>query len=109
MKTLPLSILQFNTFVKNIFDAEEFLLETTMGSLGIKGRELEKYELDELRKIISAETGFSEIEEDVIEDSNSSSSSFLGDLLASIFKVIIRVATSTIDCIKNIPEKLSGN
>lgn len=30
----------------NSFDSEEFLLETTMGSLGIKGRELEIIKLD---------------------------------------------------------------
>ena len=32
----------------------------------IKGRELEKYELDELKQIISSETGFNDIEEDVV-------------------------------------------
>ena len=50
---------------KKLEESKEFfqgaILKTT-----IKGRELEKYELDELRKIISAETGFSEIEEDVV-------------------------------------------
>ena len=30
----------------NSFDSEEFLLETTMGNLGIKGRELEIIKLD---------------------------------------------------------------
>ena len=30
----------------NSFDTDEFLLETTMGSLGIKGRELEIIKLD---------------------------------------------------------------
>ena len=30
----------------NSFDSEEFLLETTMGPLGIKGRELEIIKLD---------------------------------------------------------------
>ena len=50
---------------KKLEESKEFfqgaMLKTT-----IKGRELEKYELDELRKIISSETGFSEIEEDVV-------------------------------------------
>ena len=50
---------------KKLEESKEFfqgaMLKTT-----IRGRELEKYELEELRKIISAETGFSEIEEDVV-------------------------------------------
>jgi len=50
---------------KKLEESKEFfqgaILKTT-----IKGRELEKYELEELRKLISSETGFSEIEEDVV-------------------------------------------
>lgn len=50
---------------KKLEESKDFfqgvMLKTT-----IKGRELEKYELDELRQIISTETGFSEIEEDVV-------------------------------------------
>ena len=50
---------------KKLEESKEFfqgaMLKTT-----IKGRELEKYELEELRKLISSETGFSEIEEDIV-------------------------------------------
>lgn len=37
----------------NSFDSEEFLLETTMGALGIKGKELEIIKLDTYEGTIS--------------------------------------------------------
>ncbi len=50
---------------KKLEESKEFfqgvILKTT-----IKGRDLEKYELDELRNIISEETGFDDISEDVV-------------------------------------------
>ena len=50
---------------KKLEESKEFfqgvILKTT-----IKGRDLEKYELDELRTIISEETGFDDISEDVV-------------------------------------------
>lgn len=50
---------------KKLEESKEFfqgaMLKTT-----IKGRDLEKYELDELRQLISSETGFDDIEEDVV-------------------------------------------
>lgn len=50
---------------KKLEESKEFfqgaILKTT-----IKGRDLEKYELEELRRIISSETGFCDIVEDVV-------------------------------------------
>jgi len=50
---------------KKLEESKEFfqgaILKTT-----IRGRDLEKYELEELRKLISSETGFEDIEEDVV-------------------------------------------
>lgn len=50
---------------KKLEESKEFfqgaILKTT-----IKGRDLEKYELEELRRIISSETGFEDIVEDIV-------------------------------------------
>lgn len=50
---------------KKLEESKEFfqgaILKTT-----IKGRDLEKYELDELRQLIFSETGFEDINEDVV-------------------------------------------
>ena len=61
--------LDFNTIKrllkKKLEESKDFfqgaILKTT-----IKGRDLEDYELEELREIISSETGFEDIDEEVI-------------------------------------------